>query len=233
MRRIDLARAILVYWACLTFHEAALLADDDAKHLAGPVTSALEEFNTIFKLDLDTQRNVLKARAKSSVANVHLDGGIRKLHSAALFLVDQVRKRPEFNTLFSETIGKVVRFALKRQVDVAEKLVETLGLKMYPDDFRTTHTGSLQTLIAAGKAVLGNVRSAEMSRTEARLDINAWKDDVNALLLANYGELTTIAAKTERTRDWVEAFFLSEKPSAAEEDDSLDDQPSENPAPKP
>lgn len=233
MRKIHPTRAILVFWADLTYHEAALLADDDAKHLAPPVSKALEDFNAIFKLDLDSRRGILKANAKSSVADAHLNERIRKLHSAALHLVDQVRKRPEFNSLFSETIDKVIRFALKRQVDVAEKLVETLGLKIYSDDFRAAHVGALQTLITKGRTILGEVRAAEIARTEVRLDIRAWKDDVNALRLANYGELTTIAAKTGRPRDWAEAFFLASKSAADESDDDAEDQAGDAPAPAP
>lgn len=148
-----------------------------------------------------------------------------KLHSATLFLVDQVRKRPEFTSLFSDTIDKVVRFALKRQVEVAEGLVETLGLKLYADDFRNAHLGPLQALIGAGRTVLGEVRSAEIARTEARLDIRAWKDDVNAILLANYGELTSLGAKAGRARDWADAFFMSHKRS--DNDDEIEEQPPE------
>jgi hypothetical protein len=233
MRKLDPARAILVFWADLTYHEAALLADDDAKHLAPPVSKALEDFNAIFKIDLDTRRGVLKANAKSSVADAHLNERIRKLHSATLYLVDQVRKRPEFNSLFSESIDKVIRFALKRQVDVAEKLIETLGLKIYSDDFRSAHVGALQTLVTKGRSILGEVRTAELARTEARIDIRAWKDDVNALRLANYGELTTIAAKTGRQRDWAEAFYLDVKSTTEENDDDADAQTGDTPAQSP
>lgn len=230
MRRIDPSRAILVYWANLTFHEAAVLADDSTKHLAPPVTKALADFATIFQLDLDSRREVLRTQAKSGMVDVNLDERIRKLHSATLFLVDQVRKRPEFTSLFSETIDKVVRFALKRQVDVAEKLVDTLGLKLYSDEFRNAHLGPLQALIGGARTVLGEVRNAEIARTEARLDIRAWKDDVNAILLANYGELTTLGAKAGRSRDWADAFFMSNKRS--DNDDEIEEQPPEN-APTP
>lgn len=225
MRRIDPSRALLVYWSDLVYHEAALLADDEAKHLAGPVTQMLDDYNRISQLDLDSRRTVLKASAKSVIADIHLDEHIRKLHSATLFLVGQMRKRPEFKTLFSETIDKVVRFALKRQVEMADDLVNKLGLKMYSDEFRNAHMGPLQALVVAGRSVLGEVRAAEIGRTEARLDIRAWKDDVNALRLANFGELMTIAAKTNRPRDWAEAFFR--KSSDAHEDE-LDETSGEN-----
>jgi len=220
MRRIDLSRAILIFWSDLVYHEAALLADDEAKHLAPPVTKALDEFNSILQLDLDTRRNDLKASAQASIADAHLNDALRQLHSATLFLVRQDRKREEFKTLFSQSIDKVIQYALKRQIEVAAAIVDKLGLKMYADDFKTPHVGPLQTLIGKGKTILDVVRTAALARTEARLDIRAWKEDANAIRLANYGELVAIAGRTDRKRDWADAFFLSAKTTL---DDSTDD----------
>lgn len=229
MRRIDLSRAVLVFWADLTFNEAALLADEEAKHLAPPVTQALEEFNTILKLDLDTRRGELKAGARASIADAHLNDALRKLHNATLFLVAQDRKKPEFKTLFSESIDKVIRFALKRQIDVAADIVGKLALKIYTDDFRTSHVGSLTPLINQGKGIVEEVHGAALARTEARLDVRAWKENVNAIRLANYGELISIAGRTGRKRDWADAFFLSNKttPDADENEQDDSDAPAE------
>ncbi|HMY19670.1 MAG TPA: hypothetical protein PKA58_25265, partial [Polyangium sp.] len=85
--------------------------------------------------------------------------------------------------------------------------------------------GPLQALIGGARTVLGEVRSAEIARTDARLDIRAWKDDVNAILLANYGELVTLAAKAGHSRDWADAFFMSHK--RADNDDEIEEQPPE------
>jgi len=216
MRRLDPSRAVLFFWADLVFHEAALLADDEAKHLAVPVANLLTEFESVFKLDLDTRRALLQNSARASVADSNLDTAIRALHNAALFLVGQDRTKAEFKTLFSSPISKVVSYALKRQVEVADKLVENLGLKLYTDAFKSPHLNQLQTLISKGKTILASIRSAALSRTEARLDIRAWKDDANAIRLANYGELLAIAAKTGRKKDWAEAFFLSARNAPAE-----------------
>lgn len=62
-------------------------------------------------------------------------------------------------------------------------------------------------------------RTAALARTEARLDIRAWKEDANGIRLANYGELVAIAGRTDRKRDWADAFFLSAKTTL---DDSTD-----------
>ncbi|MBK9263297.1 MAG: hypothetical protein IPM54_26275 [Polyangiaceae bacterium] len=224
MRRIDPSRAVLVFWSDLVFHEAALLADDEAKHLAAPVSQALDEFNTILKIDLDTRRGELKASARASIADAHLNDALRKLHNATLFLVGQDRKQPQFKTLFSESIDKVIRFALKRQIEVAADIVGKLALKLYTDDFKTTHVGLLQPLIDHGKTIVQEVRGAALARTEARLDVRAWKDNANAIRLANYGELVAIAGRTGRKKDWADAFFLSNKTAPVDDTDEQGDE---------
>lgn len=231
MRRLDPSRTVLVFWADLTFHEAALLADAETKHLAAPVTQVLAEFETVFKLDLDSRRESLKASARASIADRNLDGGIRDVHSAALFLVKQDRAQNEFTTLFSDNIGRVVRFALKRQIEVAEQLVQKLGVKLYSDEFKKTHTAALQGLVDAGKGILAAVRAASISRTEARLDIRAWKDNVNAVRLATYGELLALAAKKGNKKDWAEAFFLSAENAPERDDDDAEEHESSSNAP--
>jgi len=219
MRRTDPKRAVLYFWSDLTFHEAALLAEEDAKHLVPVVTQSIEDFYKILKLDLDTRRAILQASAQASIADINLDGGIRGLYNAALFLAGQDRKRAEFSTLFSGPISAVIRYALKRQLEVAEEIVQKLGLKIYTDEFRSPHLAKLSALITKGKSIVAAKRTAEFNRTEARLDIRAWKDDANAVRLANYGELLAIAAKTGRGKDWAEAFFLSPSTGPTEIED--------------
>ncbi|HRI68310.1 MAG TPA: hypothetical protein PK156_28970 [Polyangium sp.] len=225
MRRIDLSRTILFFWGDLVFHEAALLAEPEVQHLAPPVTHVLTQFESILKLDLDSRRDVLKTFARASIADKNLDGGIRDLHAATLFLVKQDRTRDEFKSLFSEHIGQVVRFALKRQVEVAEDLVQKLGMKLYGDEFKTPHTTALQSLIDVGKSALGAARNATLGRTEARLEIRAWKDNANAVRLANHGELLAWAAKKGYKKDWAEAFFLSSENAPEKEEEPSSDEP--------
>ena len=220
MRIIPISRSILVFWADATFLEAALLATDETKSLAAPVTQALDEFTTTLNRDLSTRRSVIQSNARASIADTNIDGGIRGLFSGALHLVGQDRKRAEFTTLFSTHIGDVVRHALGRQIKVAEKLILTLTMKLYPDAFRGLHAGVLQPLIDKGQAVLEEQRKAEIGRVEGRLDVKAWKEEVNALRLSVYSQLLGIAATTSSKKAWAEAFFPTlAKPGAVDEED--------------
>lgn len=208
MRTISISRSIITFWEDLVFLEAALLATDQTKPLAAPVTEALEEFTATLKTDLDTRRGLLQCSARGSVADAELDTGLRGLFSAVLHLVKQDRKRPEFTTLFSTHIGNVVRHGLRRQLDIAEQLRAKLSLSIYPDALRDEQQALLEPLVAKGRAALEDQHKAELSRVAGRLDARAWKDEANAVRLSVYGELLTMASKAGRKKEWAEAFFL-------------------------
>jgi hypothetical protein len=222
MRQLSYSRSILVFWQDLVFVEAALLADDITKDLAPIITVVLDEFPQILKLDLDTRRTVTQAQARAYVADALIDEGLRGLFYAVLALVGQNRTLPQFTTLFDSHIGDVVRHALKRQVDVAAVIIGKLTLKIFPGDLQTKHTGVLVPLIERGKKVLAEVLASELTRVGGRLDVKAWKQEVNAARLTVYGQLLGIAAQTGRKKAWADGFFP--KVAAADgEDEALDD----------
>jgi hypothetical protein len=199
-----------------------LLAQEDTKDIAAIITPVLDEFPATLKLDLDSRRAVIGANARAFVADTALDEGLRGLFSRVLALVNQNRKRDEFKTLFSSHIGDVVRHALKRQLEVTSEIVKKLALKIFPDDLRTEQTKALNALIERGKAVLADTQTAAVSRVEARLDIQTWKQEANAAQLTAYGQLLAIAAKSGRNKAWAEGFFpkAGTASGAAEEETS-------------
>lgn len=217
MRTIPITSSILTFWQQLVFVEAALLAEDDTKALASVITPVLDDFPAILQKDLDTRRAVIQAGARAFVADTGVDDAIRRLFSAVLAFVEQNRKRQEFTTLFSSHIGEYVRHALRKQVEVAKDLVEKLGLKIYPDELRTPQTKALNAVIKRGNAVLDEVRKAETARVEGRIDIRTWKEEANAARLTVYGQLLTIAAKTNRGKAWAEGFFPRTSAAIADE----------------
>jgi hypothetical protein len=158
--------------------------------------------------DLATRRALLQAQAHETIADQNLDDGLRKLHSDTLSEVTQDREDPIFKALFSSDIGATVRFALARQLTVAQQLVTNLSLSIIPPALKS-HIAKLEQLIAAGQAVLQQRKTAAFGRTEANLGTLAWKDDVNAVRLTAYGALLGIAAKTRRPKTWAESFFMS------------------------
>ncbi len=215
MRTIQLSRSILFFWQQLIFLEAALLANDETKHLAAPVTALLDSFTNLQGIDLGTQRALIQALARAAVADNNIDEGIREVHNNTLHLVSQDRKRDEFTTLFSGSIGKIIRYALKRQIELTVELIDNLALPLFKQTFRDTQLGILQPLIDKGKDVLKARRTAEHERLSARLDIKDWKREANAVQLAVYGELLAIAAATGRKKSWANVFFPTRATRAA------------------
>jgi hypothetical protein len=224
MRAIPLSRSILVFWEDLTFLEAALLADEETRELATPVTSVVDVFTSTLQRDLDTRRSQIQSSARAGIADARIDLGIRGLFSSTLHLVGQNRKLPAFTTLFSTHIGEVVRHALGRQVEIARDLLGKLSLSHYTPEFRAAQTAALEPLIARGAAVLEERRQAELARTAGRIDVQAWKEEANAVRLSIYASLLALAAQTGRSKAWAEVFFhqKSTRATGATDDDPAD-----------
>lgn len=223
MRAIGMGSSIFVYWSALVYVEAALLADDATKDLAAPITETLDDFAKLLQLDLETQRGKIRAAARSAVADGQIDTGIRALFSSVLHLVGQDRKRPELKTLFPTTIGDAVRFALRKQIDVAAGLVEKLKFKYYPDALRDEHTKSLNSSIKHGRAVVKELVDAEIARGHARIDIQEWKTEANKTLRSVYGQLVDLGAQNGRSPKWADMFFPKNPATVADEEDPSED----------
>ncbi|AKT40373.1 hypothetical protein [Chondromyces crocatus] len=236
MRTIQLTSSLITFWSDVVFLEAALRATPETEALAAPVTEVLDDFPKILQRDLNTRRGVLQESARGSVADASLDTGIRQLFNGVLHLVGQNRKRAEFTTLFNEHIGAVVRHALRKQIDVADGLVGKLAVKIYPDDFRTRFVELLRPLVAHGRSVIEAQRQAEVGRVDGRIDVKAWKEEVNAIRLSVYAQLLTIASQTGRKRSWAEVFFLrspTRKPAGSDEPDDIIDEDDDEDPPEP
>jgi hypothetical protein len=221
MRAIPTSRSTVTFWEDLVFLEAALLADEETRDLAAPVTALLDEFMPTFQRDLDTRRSLIQSSARMSIADARLDFGIRNLFADTLHLVKQNRKRVEFTTLFSTHIGAVVRHALKRQVEVARDLYDKLLLPHYPEEFRSAQIGALQPLISRGAQVIEEQRQAEFARVGGRLDVRTWKEEANAVRLSVYASLLALASQHGRGKPWAEVFF-KQKSAAVESDEDGD-----------
>lgn len=225
MRAIPAESSILVYWGVLVYVEAALLAEDATKDLATPITAILDDFSKILQLDLDTQRAQIRASARSVVADGRIDAAIRGLFSAVLHLVGQDRKRQELRTLFPTTISDAVRFALRKQIDVATDLVEKLAFKYYPDDLREAHTKVLNGSIKHGRSVVKEIVDAETARGHARIDIKEWKTEANKTLRSVYGQLVDLGAQRGQGSKWPDMFFPRTPSSVVDEEDQAPDAP--------
>ena len=221
MRIVPESSSLFTHWESLVFTEAALLADERTAPLAAPVTEHLATFDSVLGVDMTTRRAGVQASARCSVRDISLDGVIRDVQSASLFAVRQDRSAPSYKALFKGSISQIVRHALKRQIEVGQRLLENLGLSVVPDEVRK-NAPALTTALDQGRAVLVERRAAEVGRAEARITITEWKEESNALRLTVYSQLLELAAKQRLGRDWPEAFFPGE-PTKSKVEPPVDD----------
>lgn len=230
MRILPTSASLFRHWESLIFTEAALLADERSAVLAAPLTEHLDRFSEILGVDMTTRRARTQAYARSSIADAGIDGAIRTVQSAALYASGQDRKAPGFVALFKEHIGAVVRHALAKQIEVGQTLLDRLGLSVVAEEVRALGP-TLEATLTKGRSVLEERRGALLGRAQARITIDEWKDESNALRLAVHAQLTELAAKQRLGRDWPEAFFPSASSggheAAPDEDAAPEAQPAE------
>jgi hypothetical protein len=193
----------------LTFLEASLLAEEETAGLAGLVTGLLGEATALELRRKALRRAQLQRRAQAVAVDGRLDAQIRVLHADALHASKQDRTDREFVALFDDHIQAMVRFALRRQVEVARGLVARLGLGLYSEELRGRHLAALGALIEEGARVLEAQDQAEMEMARFRLELDDWKRDVNAARMQVYGELLRLASEKKLRREWAERFFLA------------------------
>jgi hypothetical protein len=158
----------------------------------------------------------VRQQAEAVIADVVLDEGLRDLNSALLAEVRQDRKAALFVAVLGEgPFSKRLRYALERQLKEARGIVTNLGLNLVPAGLRDRFVPALQAHIDAGQAVLERRASAHAARTQARLDIEAWKQDANAIRRGVYGELVKLAADQGHDAHWPDAFFRADGKGAS------------------
>ena len=223
MRNLDTRRSLQTFWDDVVYTEAALLADDETAALAAALTEHLADHERVAKIDRDSRRATLQAGARANVADGGVDEGIRDLHNDTLHDVQQDRSERRYATLFPQPLNRMIRHALARQLEGATEIVERLGLSLFTEAFRDRHRGSLGALIERGRAALASRRTAALQRTEARLEIQAWKEETNALRLGIYSQLLSIAAQQRHNRRWAEQFFMRHRSSSGVEEELIED----------
>jgi hypothetical protein len=207
MQTLSKGSSAQVYWEDLVFLEAALLASPDTAALAGAVTEVLAEYEGLQARKLAVRRAQLQARARASVADAMLDGGLRSLRNAALFLVQHRRDDPAYRALFKGTLEDEIKHALRRQVEVAQQKVDALSLQLFDEAFRQANRPGLMALVEQGRAVLQSGREASFAAADHKLTEDAWKEEVAAVRQAVYGQLMTLGAQKGLGKKWAEAFF--------------------------
>jgi hypothetical protein len=210
MRAIPLDRSLDLFWDDLVYLEAALLVAGETEALAAAIAAHLALYEGLVAHERGARRTALQASARARIADAGIDDRLRALHSSLLYRSRQDHRAPAVTAVFPNGVAEAVRHALPRQVEVTEDIVRTLGLSHYDDALRAEHVPALTAAVQAGRAALEKRRGAELGRAEARLEVQGWKEEANALRLATYSQLLALAARTHRPRGWADAFFLAE-----------------------
>jgi hypothetical protein len=217
MKQLAQGSSVFVYWDDLCYLESALLASPEANNLAAPVTQHLQDFDGLLQKDLSTRRGVVQQQAHAAIADLALDETLRDLNSALLAEVRQDRKAPLFVAVMGEgPFSKRLQYALERQLKEARAIAANLGLSIVPASLRDRFAPALKARIDEGQAVFERRGEAHMARTQARLDIETWKQDANSIRRAVFGELVKLAAEGGHEATWPDAFFRVEHGSSSE-----------------
>lgn len=224
MQVIPGGRSAFVFWEHLIFTEAALKAHAETKDLVALISAFIDEFDNVLTSDLQTRRKVISAKALTNVADSDLDDGIRSTQASALYEVKQNRSSDIYTVLFGTDINSTTRYALERQLKVAEELRTSLELQIIPEILREKHTAALDEVIASGHEALRNKKEARFERANQKMTMDEWKDNVNSVRLSVYSMLLQIASKTNRKASWANTFFarVTRKRKLSEGSNSVD-----------
>ena len=207
MKQIRSDHTLLSYWELLVFLEAMLLAHAETKALAVPVTALLGRVEALMQRDLGVRRSRIQTRAIAVVAGGDIEDEVTNVRSEILYFTKQDRKSSAYTTLFKEAVSKMLKRALSGQLDVAEGIVQNLGLSLYPSDLSRKLISGMESSITKAKNALKSVEDTDFEITKLRLETQAIKQEANAVRMGVYGELLKVATLQKRSKLWVERFF--------------------------
>ena len=203
-------------WADLTFTEARLLGDTNAKELAPPFTELRQRVESVRSRQLDTWRDEVFAQAAVTAADYALDDWVRDLDLALKHIVEGDTESPRYRRYFTTAPSSFIRMGLES---------ELLRVRSWPDSLSSESEAELKelgarlrTLVTQGDAALDGRRAAGAKRSDHRVrSIASLIDDINNARLSLYGSLASKAAELRLPRNWPDRFFQHSSRVAKEE----------------
>jgi hypothetical protein len=202
MRKIPLSYGLITYLEEIEHTEAALLADDDAKVLAPGFTTAIADWDSIFKAERNARREVIRADAVVAVRNEQLDAATMAFAQTARGLAPAL-----LDKVFTMAPGRFVRTALRKQ---AERTINVIAVeigKLDPQSPVAAFGPKLEGLAKGAIAALDGRAQAKGAGATAGNDVEEWKEGINSLRLLTWTELIKIADAKGYPRSWADAFF--------------------------
>jgi len=193
-------------WADLTFTEARLLGDPNARELAPPFTQLRQRTEEVRGGQFGTWREEVVAQAAVTAADDALDDWVHDLDVALKHLVAGDTESPRYRRYFSAAPSLVIRMGLETQLGRVRAWADSLSSEK---EAELKALGErLRTLVAQGDAALEGRRKAAALRSDHRVrSIASLIDDINNARLSLYGNLARKAAELRLPRNWPDRFF--------------------------
>lgn len=193
-------------WADLTFTEARLLGDTNAKELAPAVTQLRQGVERVRNGQLDSWRGEVFAQAAVDTADDALDDWVHDLDVALKHILSGDTTSPRYRRYFPLAPSSLIRMGLESELGRVRSWADSLASENEPE---LKELGErLRTLIAQGDTALEGRRKAAAQRNDHRVrSIASLIDDINNARLSLYGTLARKAAELRLPRNWPDRFF--------------------------
>ena len=193
-------------WADLTFTEARLLGDANAKELAPAFTELRQRVEIVRSGQRDIWRDEVVAQAAVNAADDALDDCVHDLDVALMHIVSGDTTAPRYRRYFPVAPSSIIRMGLESELGRVRAWVDSL---MSESEEALKALGArLHTVVALGGAALESRRKAGAQRSDHRVrSIAVLIDDINNARLSLYGTLARKAAELRLPRNWPDRFF--------------------------
>jgi hypothetical protein len=203
-------------WADLTFTEARLLGDVNAKELAPTFTELRQRVDSVRNGQRDTWRDEVVAQAAVNAADDALDDCVHDLDVTLKHLVSGDTSSPRYQRYLPVAPSSIIRLGLENELGRVRGWVDSLASEK--EEVLKALGARLRTVVAQGDAALENRRKAGAQRSDHRVrSIAALIDDINNARLSLYGTLARKAAELHLPRNWPNRFFQHSSRTAKSE----------------
>lgn len=203
-------------WEDLTYSEARLLSDADARDLAPAVSGLIDRCEKIRQEQRATWRAEIGAQAAVDAADDALDAAVLGCNEALLEVVRQDRSHPRYQRYFKRAPSLVLRLGLQSEMEVVGAWPDSLATE--PEEPLKMAGQALSMAIAIGEGALEARRKAASERSDQRVrGVLPFLDDANRVRLSLYGELVRRGVEKKLGKGWARGFFPVGRRSDKEE----------------
>lgn len=226
MRQIRLSAPLLDFLDELNFTKIMLSIHEETQPLTAAFGQLIDEWQEIFTKYQNSRLEALSAEARFLKANRELDFVTQKFAAQLLVEAGNNRKNPLFLRFFPTAPSTLTHGPYRQQCETTrDRLIPEIA-KLAPVSPLKPYEAQLSQLVQTMLEALDNRTTQKTLQSLRALEIEQWKEGVNRVRTAVYGELLKIAMDQGEDRAWVESFFMKQR----SEDQETPEQKNETPA---